>query len=78
MKKPKKKGWKDYKKLMVHKKVKEAEDVYSFYLVSPDQKALPAFLPGQYVSVRIPGQEYLSFVSTAYLAIQTNHTIKLR
>ncbi|MER2259731.1 MAG: globin domain-containing protein, partial [Priestia megaterium] len=54
------KGWKDYKKLMVHKKVIEAEDVYSFYLVSPDQKALPAFLPGQYVSVRIPGQEYLS------------------
>ncbi|WP_129705863.1 NO-inducible flavohemoprotein [Priestia megaterium] len=54
------KGWKDYKKLMVHKKVKEAEDVYSFYLVSPDQKELPAFLPGQYVSVRIPGQEYLS------------------
>ncbi|MCQ9283016.1 NO-inducible flavohemoprotein [Priestia aryabhattai] len=54
------KGWKDYKKLMVHKKVKEAEDVYSFYLVSPDQKVLPAFLPGQYVSVRIPGQEYLS------------------
>jgi nitric oxide dioxygenase len=54
------KGWKDYKKLMVHKKVKEAEDVYSFYLISPDQKALPAFLPGQYVSVRIPGQEYLS------------------
>lgn len=54
------KGWKDYKKLMIHKKVKEAEDVYSFYLVSPDQKTLPAFLPGQYVSVRIPGQEYLS------------------
>lgn len=54
------KGWKDYKKLMVHKKVKEAEDVYSFYLVSPDQKVLPGFLPGQYVSVRIPGQEYLS------------------
>jgi len=43
-------GWRDF---IVERKVKESGEVTSFYLVAKDQKALPTYKPGQYVTVRV-------------------------
>jgi hypothetical protein len=50
--------WNGYRKFTVSKKVRECEDVFSFYLVPHDGKPLPPFKPGQYLtfSLNIPGQ----------------------
>jgi len=48
-------GWVGYRRFTVQKVVRETPTVKSFYLRPSDQLALPAFLPGQYVSVRLPG-----------------------
>jgi nitric oxide dioxygenase len=45
--------WTGYRKFSVSRKVQEAEDIWSLYLVPVDGKALPGFLPGQYVSVQV-------------------------
>lgn len=47
-----------YRKFRIIKKVKETESISSFYLAPNDQKPLPAFLPGQYLTFKlnIPGQ----------------------
>jgi hypothetical protein len=45
--------WNGYRKFLVNKKVMEAKDVCSFHLVPHDQKALPDFLPGQYLTFRL-------------------------
>ncbi|KAM0292226.1 hypothetical protein ACHAO9_003199 [Fusarium lateritium] len=46
--------WQGYRKFRIEKKVEEAEDIFSFYLVPVDGKRLPPFQPGQYVSVMVP------------------------
>lgn len=53
-------GWSDFRSLRVERKVKESEVITSFYLSAADGGALPAYAPGQYISVRmqIPGEEY--------------------
>ncbi|KAF7553770.1 hypothetical protein G7Z17_g3379 [Cylindrodendrum hubeiense] len=53
--------WQGYRKFRIEKKVEEADDIFSFYLVPVDGKRLPSFLPGQYVSVQvtIPEKGYL-------------------
>lgn len=45
-------AWKGWRKFRIVKKIREADDVYSFYMVPVDGKPLPSFLPGQYVSIR--------------------------
>ena len=54
-------GWSDYKKFNVIDKVQESDVITSFYLVPADQSPVPAFVPGQYITVRlqIPGEPYL-------------------
>jgi len=54
-------GWTDWRDFGCNKKVKESEEITSFYLKPKDGKPLPLFLPGQYVSVQlhVPGLEYL-------------------
>lgn len=49
-------GWNGYRKFEVAKRVREADDVCSYYLVPHDKKAIPAFKPGQFLTfhVRIP------------------------
>ena len=42
-------GWKDF---VVSKRVNETPDITSFYLSPKDGKPLPAFRPGQYISVQ--------------------------
>ncbi len=53
-------GWKDFRKFVVQKKVKESDVITSFYLVPEDGNAIAEFSPGQYVSVKvkIPGEQY--------------------
>lgn len=53
-------GWAGFRPFTVARKVKESEVITSFYLVPQDRKAISAFLPGQYVTVKvnIAGEEY--------------------
>ncbi|SDW97085.1 NO-inducible flavohemoprotein [Paenibacillus sp. CF384] len=53
-------GWADYRAFRVHRKVRESDVITSFYLVAEDGGQLPAFEPGQYVSVKlqVPGETY--------------------
>lgn len=45
-------GWNGYRDLVVERRVPESEVVTSFYLRSGDDRPLPDFVPGQYVTVR--------------------------
>lgn len=51
-------GWNSTRKFKVDRIVRECEDVKSFYLVPHDGRALPGFVPGQYLTFEldIPGQ----------------------
>ncbi len=50
--------WKDWRDFMVVRKVKESEEITSFYLQPKDQDIIPNFLPGQFLTIKldIPGQ----------------------
>lgn len=54
-------GWTDWRGFGCDKKVKESEEITSFYLKPQDGKPLPLFFPGQYISVQlhVAGLEYL-------------------
>lgn len=47
-------GWEGFKPFTVVRKDKESSNITSFYLVPADGGALPAFKPGQYITVRMP------------------------
>ena len=51
-------GWNGFRKCVVVKKVKESEEVYSFYLKPQDGGPLPPYKAGQYTCFKldIPGQ----------------------
>ena len=53
-------GWRGFKPFHVVRKVQESDVAASFYLEPVDGAALPSFLPGQYVSlrVRVPGFDH--------------------
>lgn len=53
-------GWEGFKELEVIAKVKESDVITSFYLKAKDGKELPAFEPGQYITVRLrlPDEKY--------------------
>lgn len=53
-------GWIYFKDFVVARKVKESEVITSFYLKPVDQSNVPAYIPGQYISVRLsmPGEKY--------------------
>lgn len=46
-------GWNGYRPFIVDRKVRESEIITSFYLKPQDGGALPAFKPGQYVTVNV-------------------------
>jgi nitric oxide dioxygenase len=46
-------GWTDWHQFRVAKKVRESDEITSFYLKPVDSKPLPSFKPGQYISVRV-------------------------
>ena len=47
-------GWSGFRKLSVVRKVKESDLITSFYLCNEDETDLPLYLPGQYITVRVP------------------------
>ncbi|MGW8958879.1 NO-inducible flavohemoprotein [Paenibacillus sp. NPDC055715] len=51
-------GWSGFKGFVVQKKIKESDEITSFYLVPQDGQELPVFEPGQYISLQahIPGE----------------------
>lgn len=57
----KNKEWKDWRDFRIVQISRESDEISSFYLSSVDEKPLPKFVPGQYVSVRarVPNFEYL-------------------
>lgn len=54
-------GWMGYKKMLVTKKVKETDDITSFYIQNASGEPLPTFKPGQYISLCIPEGEIEGF-----------------
>lgn len=46
-------GWEGFKPFRVSRKEKESSNITSFYLVAADGAPLPAFKPGQYITVRV-------------------------
>lgn len=46
-------GWLGWRDFIVERKVKESSEITSLYLVAKDQKALPTYQPGQYITVRV-------------------------
>lgn len=46
-------GWEGFRSFMVDKKVKESDVITSIYLKPADGKEIAAFLPGQYVSIKL-------------------------
>ncbi|GKW45577.1 flavohemoprotein [Planococcus sp. NCCP-2050] len=53
-------GWIYFKDFVVARKEKESQVITSFYLKPVDQSNVPAYIPGQYISIRlsIPGEPY--------------------
>ena len=47
-------GWNGYKELVVTKKVKESNEITSFYFNTVNGEPLPKFKPGQFLSLRLP------------------------
>ncbi|MEM6445803.1 MAG: 2Fe-2S iron-sulfur cluster-binding protein [Cyanobacteria bacterium P01_D01_bin.123] len=52
-------GWKGWRSFVVKRKVRESEEITSFYLEPEDGLALPGFVPGQFLTIKldIPGQK---------------------
>lgn len=65
-------GWRLFKPLKVAKKEVESDLVTSVYFVTEDGSPLPAYQPGQYISVRVklPNEEYL--MNRQYTLSQAN------
>ncbi|KAI5461811.1 flavodoxin reductases (ferredoxin-NADPH reductases) family 1 [Mariannaea sp. PMI_226] len=45
-------GWKGWRKFFISGKIPEGEEIISFHLTPVDRDALPAYKPGQFLSVR--------------------------
>lgn len=54
-------AWAGFRSLVVTRVRRESEDTVSFYLGAADGSALPVALPGQYLTVRIPGGTVRSY-----------------
>ncbi|AKG20100.1 2Fe-2S iron-sulfur cluster-binding protein [Calothrix sp. 336/3] len=50
--------WKDWRNFVIVRKVKESEEITSFYLQPEDKEEIPNFQPGQFLTIKldIPGQ----------------------
>ncbi|MBA4749466.1 MAG: NO-inducible flavohemoprotein [Alphaproteobacteria bacterium] len=47
-------GWQGFKNFRLLKREDESDIITSFYFVPTDNSAIPAFKPGQYITVRVP------------------------
>ncbi|KAI0880190.1 flavohemo protein [Annulohypoxylon maeteangense] len=46
-------NWPGWRRFKIQRKVPETAEITSFYLVPEDEKPLPSFLPGQYISLQV-------------------------
>ena len=53
-------GWRFFKDFVIADKVKESDNITSFYLKPADESVLPTYEAGQFITVRVrvPGEEY--------------------
>jgi nitric oxide dioxygenase len=51
-------GWHGFQPFRVERKVRESDFMTSFYFVPTDGRRLPAFLPGQYLSIKVQPKGY--------------------
>ncbi len=53
-------GWRGFKPFTVQKKIHESSSITSFYLVPEDGASIPAFAPGQFLSIKLkaPGDPH--------------------
>ena len=47
-------GWEGFRQFRITRRVKESSIITSFYLEPEDGERLPEYLPGQYITVRVP------------------------
>ncbi len=47
-------GWEGFRSFKIDKKNQESENIVSFYLKPEDGGTVPEFLPGQYITIRVP------------------------
>lgn len=47
-------GWVDFKDFRIDRKERESANITSFYLKPADGSGVPAFKPGQYITLRVP------------------------
>ena len=52
--KPQQRAWKGFRPFIVDKKVPESQTITSFYLVPEDGQPLPVYMPGQFLTFRLP------------------------
>ncbi|RDA91128.1 hypothetical protein CP533_0442 [Ophiocordyceps camponoti-saundersi (nom. inval.)] len=64
-------AWNDWRSFTVADKVHEADHVVSLYLKPKDGRSLPRFMPGQYISVRIPIPELGSLFQSRQFSLST-------
>ena len=50
-------AWVEFRPFEVQRKVRESEDVCSLYLRPSDEKALPRYKPGQFLTLRVPASD---------------------
>ncbi|KAI1204500.1 flavohemo protein [Annulohypoxylon truncatum] len=46
-------NWPGWRRFKIQRKVPETSEITSFYLIPEDEKPLPSFLPGQYISLQV-------------------------
>ncbi|KAI1452679.1 flavohemo protein [Annulohypoxylon moriforme] len=46
-------NWPGWRRFKIQRKVPETSEITSFYLAPEDEKPLPSFLPGQYISLQV-------------------------
>ncbi|SIS69190.1 NO-inducible flavohemoprotein [Salimicrobium salexigens] len=51
-------AWTGYRLFTIHKKVKESEEITSFYLKPEDGGSLPSYRPGQYIGIKADIPDY--------------------
>ncbi len=47
-------GWEGFRTFRIDRKDQESQNITSFYLKPKDGGALPGFMPGQYITIRVP------------------------
>jgi ferredoxin-NADP reductase len=68
------KGWQDWRNFIVARKVKESQEITSFYLKPQDGGELPDFQPGQFLTIKLDIPEQTRPVIRTYSLSDYNNT----